>query len=66
MAYTEKFQDLADAAMSRVAAVAPDQVDALMREGAIALDIRDKEELGIPRPRDQPFRTIVTADSVLS
>jgi phage shock protein E len=44
MAYTEKFQALADAAMSRVAAVAPDQVDALMREGAIALDIRDKEE----------------------
>jgi phage shock protein E len=44
MAYTNKFQALADAAMSRVAAVAPDQVDALMREGAIALDIRDKEE----------------------
>ena len=44
MAYTEKFQALADAAMSCVAAVAPDQVDALMREGAIALDIRDKEE----------------------
>ena len=41
MAYTEKFQALADAAMSCVAAVAPDQVDALMREGAIALDIRD-------------------------
>jgi phage shock protein E len=44
MAYTEKFQSLADAAMSRVAAVAPDQVDALMRDGAVALDIRDKEE----------------------
>ena len=44
MAYTDKFQALADAAMSRVAAVAPDQVDALMREGATALDIRDKEE----------------------
>jgi phage shock protein E len=44
MAYTDKFQALSDAAMSRVAAVAPDQVDALMRDGAIALDIRDKEE----------------------
>lgn len=44
MAYTEKFQSLADAAMSRVKEVAPDQVDALLNAGAIALDIRDKEE----------------------
>lgn len=44
MAYTEKFQQLADAARTRVVEVAPDQVDALMATGAIALDIRDKEE----------------------
>jgi rhodanese-related sulfurtransferase len=44
MAYTEKFQQLADAARARVEEVSPHQVDALMRNGAIALDIRDKEE----------------------
>ena len=44
MAYTEKFQQLADAARTRVAEVAPDQVDTLVAAGAIALDIRDKEE----------------------
>ena len=44
MAYTEKFQQLADAARTRVVEVAPDQVDALVAAGAIALDIRDKEE----------------------
>jgi phage shock protein E len=44
MAYTEKFQQLADAARTRVEEVAPDQVDALIAAGAIALDIRDKEE----------------------
>jgi phage shock protein E len=44
MAYTTKFQALSDAAMSRVSAVAPDQVDALVLSGAILLDIRDKEE----------------------
>ena len=44
MAYTEKFQQLADAARTRVAEAAPDQVDALVTAGAIALDIRDKEE----------------------
>lgn len=44
MAYTEKFQALADAAISRVVNIAPDQVDAFLRNGAIALDIRDKEE----------------------
>ena len=42
--HTEKFQQLADAARTRVAEVAPDQVDALVAAGAIALDIRDKEE----------------------
>lgn len=44
MAYTEKFQQLADAARARVAEVQADQVDALIAGGAIALDIRDKEE----------------------
>ena len=44
MAYTEKFQNLADAARSRVEEVLPEQVDALLAAGAIALDIRDKEE----------------------
>ena len=44
MAYTEKFQNLADAARARVDEVQPEQVDALLAAGAIALDIRDKEE----------------------
>ena len=44
MAYTEKFQQLADGARERVIEVMPDDVDKLMASGAIALDIRDKEE----------------------
>ncbi|MBD3610015.1 MAG: rhodanese-like domain-containing protein [Gammaproteobacteria bacterium] len=44
MSYTEKFQNLADAARARVEEVQPSEVDALMAAGAIALDIRDKEE----------------------
>ena len=44
MAYTDKFQKLADVAMSQVASVSPEQVNALMTQGAVALDIRDKEE----------------------
>jgi phage shock protein E len=44
MAYTQKFQALADAAQNRVARVQPQEVDALLRSGAVALDIRDKEE----------------------
>jgi phage shock protein E len=44
MAYTQKFQMLADAARSRVEEVACQDVDALLSTGAIALDIRDKEE----------------------
>lgn len=44
MAYTSKFQALADAAQNRVAGVLPEDVDALLRSGAVALDIRDKEE----------------------
>jgi rhodanese-related sulfurtransferase len=44
MAYSEKFQHLADIAMAQVASVDPAQVKSLMEQGAIALDIRDKEE----------------------
>lgn len=44
MAYSEKFQALADAARARVIAVLPQHVDAMLARGAIALDIRDKEE----------------------
>lgn len=44
MAYTEKFQALADAAQSKVDSVSPEEVDELVAGGAIALDIRDKEE----------------------
>jgi rhodanese-related sulfurtransferase len=44
MAYTAKFQQLADAARERVDEVSADQVDALVAAGAIPLDIRDKEE----------------------
>ena len=44
MAYTDKFQHLAEVAMSQVASVSPEQVNTLMTQGAVALDIRDKEE----------------------
>ena len=44
MAYTKKFQQLADTARTRAAEVPPAEVEALMAAGAIALDIRDKEE----------------------
>jgi phage shock protein E len=45
MGYTEKFQTLADSsARSQVEEVSPSQVDELIAAGAIALDIRDKEE----------------------
>lgn len=44
MAYSKKFQQLADDAVSQVEGVRPEAVDALLADGAIALDIRDKEE----------------------
>lgn len=44
MAYTEKFQTLADAAMTHVEGVAPNRVNDMLAQGAVALDIRDKEE----------------------
>lgn len=44
MTYTEKFQELANDACSHVEGVLPEEIDALIAQGAIALDIRDKEE----------------------
>jgi rhodanese-related sulfurtransferase len=44
VAYTEKFQALADDAMSQVEGGTPVDVDALIEQGALPLDIRDKEE----------------------
>ncbi|MDB2705565.1 rhodanese-like domain-containing protein [Pseudomonadota bacterium] len=44
MAYTEKFQNMANAARARVEEVLPEHVDTLVAEGAIALDIRDQPE----------------------
>ncbi len=46
MAYTEKFQHLADTARSQVHGVTPDAVDSLMADGAVALDIRDPDDRG--------------------
>ncbi|WLD57691.1 rhodanese-like domain-containing protein [Salinispirillum sp. LH 10-3-1] len=44
MAYTEKFQAMADRARAQVSDVTPEQVDDLVTQGAVLLDIRDKEE----------------------
>ena len=44
MAYSPKFQALADTARSRVSGVPADQVDALLAAGSVALDIRDPDE----------------------
>lgn len=44
MTYSDKFQTMADAARSRVDEVQPEDVDTLLAGGAVALDIRDKEE----------------------
>ena len=44
MAYTQKFQNMANAARARVGEVLPEHVDEQMVKGAIALDVRDKEE----------------------
>ncbi|MEI7838901.1 MAG: hypothetical protein WCJ11_00195 [Methylococcaceae bacterium] len=35
---------MGDAARARVSSVQPNEVDALLADGALALDIRDKEE----------------------
>jgi len=44
MAYTKKFQQLADLACEKVDGVLPVQVDSLVASGAVVLDIRDSEE----------------------
>ncbi len=44
MAYTTKFQNLADRARARVEEVSPSLVSELMANGAVALDIRDPDE----------------------
>lgn len=44
MAYTEKFQAMADAAMDRVEGVSPSDVDTRIAAGALLIDIRDSEE----------------------
>lgn len=44
MAYTQKFQQLADAACAEVQGVRPEDVDALTGSGALLLDIRDPDE----------------------
>lgn len=44
MAYTEKFQAMADAAIARVEGVSPSDVDARVAAGALLLDIRDPDE----------------------
>lgn len=44
MIYTDKFQQMCDAASARIESVQPEQVDELVANGAIALDIRDSEE----------------------
>ena len=44
MTYSVKFQKMADEARTRVTEVAPAEVDTLITGGAVALDIRDKEE----------------------
>lgn len=44
MAYSEKFQALADSARASVKEVLPKDLQNLIENGAVLLDIRDKEE----------------------
>lgn len=44
MKYTAKFQAMCDVANTKVDNVSPEQVDKLAANGAVVLDIRDKEE----------------------
>ena len=44
MAYSDKFIQMGEAARARISPVQPHEVDALLADGALALDIRDKEE----------------------
>lgn len=47
MAYTKKFQSMADAARARVDEISPEEVDQLYADGAVLLDIRDSDEHAI-------------------
>lgn len=44
MAYTQKFQQLGEAARARIDGVTVDELERLAASGAVILDIRDKEE----------------------
>ena len=44
MQYTEKFQTMCDEARQQVESVAPSEVDLRIKNGAVALDIRDPDE----------------------
>ncbi len=44
MAYTDKFQQLADTARAQVSSVEATEVDDLIDAGAVVLDIRDPDE----------------------
>ena len=44
MKYTEKFQTMANRAQSKVESVEPKNVDDKVEQGAILLDIRDRDE----------------------
>lgn len=44
MAYTDQFIQMGEAARSRVHAVHANEVDHLIKNGVVAVDIRDKEE----------------------
>ncbi|EAR08093.1 rhodanese-like domain-containing protein [Reinekea blandensis] len=44
MQYTDKFQSMCDEARQRVDSVEASEVDSRIKEGAVALDIRDPDE----------------------
>jgi rhodanese-related sulfurtransferase len=44
MAYSDKFIQMGEAARAHVSPVQPNEIDALLATGTVALDIRDKEE----------------------
>ena len=44
MAYSDKFIQMGEVARARISPVQPHEVDALLADGVLALDIRDKEE----------------------
>lgn len=44
MAYSTKFQAMADAAQARVLGIKPEEVAAMLADGAVVVDIRDPDE----------------------